>query len=106
MHDYLEQLRRKPEAERTRIAFFSSAAVTGVIALGWMVALVTGGALTLSPNTPVALEEERETYNSLQAAVGAIGSTESASSGLVIVEEGTSTTIKEEAPEDATVIPF
>lgn len=107
MHDYLEMLRSKPEEVRARIALLSSGAVTGIIALGWVVATATSGSFSLTPqvtSNTVSFGDGQAALDTLAGAAGALQGT-AAISGLVIVEEETSSTIKEEEPE-ATVLPF
>lgn len=118
MHDFIERLRAKPEHERRQIAYATSGAVTGLVAIMWFGAVIASGTLALesgnegdervaeAPRYNEALAEAQTGFSQMFAAVGAAGSATS-TEGLVIVETNASSTIQEEqAPDTRTVIPF
>jgi hypothetical protein len=116
MRDFIERLRTKPEQVRRRIALFSSAGITGVVAIGWFTALISSGSLALAP-TPegermgvevqTAFSETQEDFSDLIGAVGAFSGTGSNSPDLEIVDGGASSTLDRTEPTpEQTVIQF
>ena len=118
MLDFIERLRQKPEHIRRKIATGTAITLTGLVALGWVGALVAGNAFILQPTSdgPTlaqsgselsgAVKEAPFKFSDLMGAVGASGSSEDQSS-LIIVESESSSTINEPKPvEERTVIPF
>lgn len=118
MHDFIERLRAKPEHQRRQIAFATSGAVTGLIAVMWFGAVVASGTLALesssdgdravaeAPRYDETFAEGQNRFSELFAAVGAVGNATSTDS-LVIVETSSSSTIAPpQSPERRTVIPF
>ena len=119
MFDFIERLRAKPEHIRKRIAFGTSIGLTGVVAMGWMAALVAGNAfmLTPDPDAPTLAESAQplsgafaNTQSSFADLMGAAGAANSGSSAsdLTIIETDTSSTLetKQPAKDNRTVIPF
>jgi hypothetical protein len=115
IRDYIEHLKSKPEHVRRRIAFGTSAGITGVVAVAWLVALSTSGTLALtSPevqNTAELKTAVQETSSSFAELMGAASAYQSAAQGeseLIIVDAQSSSTL--DAPADPTegktVIPF
>ncbi|MBY0110611.1 hypothetical protein K2Y00_01225 [Patescibacteria group bacterium] len=112
MKDYLETLRSKPEQVRRRIALGAAAGFTAVVAVGWMIALTTSGALSISSPESAAVEasfaEGFGRYDDLAGAAGAMYQNTQNGASISIVEEENSSTLDRSdanAPE-ATVIPF
>ena len=114
---HLNQVKAKPEHVRHRIAIGTSAAVTGLVAVFWLVGHATSGtfALSDSPGTRVTEEVAAEFGDSktqLSDLMGAVGNSFGATSTdpeLTIVDGQTSSTITpppQGQPSDATVIPF
>ena len=113
MKDYLETLRSKPEDARRRIALGAAAGFTAVVAIAWMVALSSSGALTLSaPESRGELEatftEGMDRYNSLAGAASAFYQDPEGTASISIIEEERSSTLDrtETTQSEATVIPF
>lgn len=113
MRDTIERLRAKPEHVRKQIALGISSGVTGVVALGWIAAVVATGPFTLSAptsetlaNAGTPIESSRTAFSELLGAVGAATAT-SSEPELVIVETHSSSTVDPEPTVDnRTVIPF
>ncbi|HYD93367.1 MAG TPA: hypothetical protein VEB18_02850 [Candidatus Paceibacterota bacterium] len=105
--DYVEHLRTKPVLERDRIALITAAAVTSIVALGYVVALASSDRLVLdqAPDTNLAeaTSSSKENFESLLGAAAAFRSTSDGE--LTVIESSASSTFNEEASE-ATVIPF
>ena len=116
MLEFIDRLRQKPEHVRRRIAAGTAVTLTGIIALGWMGALIAGNAFILTPNNNApslaesgaelgnAVKQRPSGFNQLMGAVGASGEEENAS--LIIVEGREQSTIEETAPEERTSISF
>lgn len=115
MQDFIERLRAKPEHVRKQIAIGTSGALTGVVALGWIVSMAAGGTLALKSSTPTdtnapdfaALAEETQSeFNSLMGAAGAFTAT-SSEPALTVESNSRSTLDRNEQVDDTrTVIPF
>ena len=112
MKDYLETLRSKPEQVRRRIALGAAASFTAVVAVGWMVALTTSGALSLSSpessEVQATFAEGFGQYDDLAGAASAMYQNTQNSASISIVEEENSSTLDrtEATKTEATVIPF
>lgn len=110
MKDFVERLRAKPEDVRRAIALSAAAAVTGIVALGWAIALVSSGDLALSPAAPSdtgaeeTFAEGQARWNELAGAAAAFN--ETGSPELVIVEENRSSTLDPAPQPTETVIHF
>jgi|CXWL01.1.fsa_nt_gi hypothetical protein len=115
MRHHIQHLKEKPEHVRRRIAVGTSAGVTVIVALVWMVTLSSSGVLALknaptseSENVAESARSAKEGITSLLGAVGAAPG-ESTSPALSIIDNGASSTLdqKQNQPSsNATVIPF
>mgnify|MGYP000543943540 CR=1 FL=1 len=115
VRDYVENLKAKPTHVRERAALGASAAITAVIAIGWLVALSTSGTLALGPaGTPASKQlaktsqESQKDFSNLLGAAGAFQNNMSAGQGsITVVETNTSSTLEQEdMVGEQTVIPF
>lgn len=99
MRDFIERLKSKPHHVRQRIAFGSSVGVTGVVAAGWLLALVFSGKLTLAPSAmgtgtdaapavATAVSQASAGFNQLLGAAGVATAT-TAPASLTIVDAPT-----------------
>ncbi len=117
IRDYIEELRRKPEHIRQRIAIGSSIGITGLVFVGWLTALTTSGTLASQPTIAdaheaeqmsAAVEATKSNFSELLGAVGSIQAPSQNEGGLQIVDATTTTTF--DTPSDPlegkTVIPF
>jgi hypothetical protein len=117
--DHIDTLRAKPEHIRHRIAMSVAFAFTGVVALGWMTAMVTSGTLALKSQSLAAdtsetgsgvLDEPATAISSLMGAAGAAFGATSTDPELSIIDSKTSSTLDARAASpkatDKTVIPF
>lgn len=119
---HIDTLRSKPEHVRERIAFMTSAGITGVVAAVWLVTLVATGTFTLTPadsgtlasagsSVTQATQQTQSNFSQLVgAANAALGATTSAPD-LRIVDGGSSSSLDDAdaaaaASANATVIPF
>lgn len=118
MLEFIDSLRQKPEHVRRRIATGTAVTLTGLVALGWVGALVAGNAFILTPvqdgpslaqsgsEVAESASQARSTFSELMGAVGNAGGNEGESS-LIIVEGETKSTVQSAPKEDTrTVIPF
>ncbi|KND51795.1 MAG: hypothetical protein ABA06_00845 [Parcubacteria bacterium C7867-001] len=104
MKDLVERLRAKPEHIRRRITLGTSVGVTGVVAIAWLIALVTSSPLLL-PTTSVNLANTGPQFpNLLGGAAAAFGSPEANS--LTIEDGAASSTLDRSETDTRTVIPF
>lgn len=120
MFDFIERLRAKPEHVRQRIAFGTATLFTGIIAVGWMAALVAGNAFILKPTNdgptladstrPLsgAVSDVQSSFSNLMGGAGAANLGVNAQTDLTIIETDTSTTLNTPAQNNdtRTVIPF
>lgn len=116
IRDYLEELRRKPEHIRRRIALGTSFGITSLVFIGWLTALTSSGTLAATPlpreeNAPQLTEAVQQTGSSIGQLLGAVQAArpvEGSVDGLQIVDANVSSTLKEDAPleDERTVIPF
>lgn len=115
MLDFIERLRAKPEHVRRRIAVSTATAVTGVVTLGWLAALVAGNTVMLeqpAEGTPTLAGSAEEMTASVENAraswQAAFGETGEAGEDLEIVEGGTTSTIdtNTQVTDDRRSIPF
>lgn len=113
MLDFIERLRQKPEHVRRRIAAGTALSVTGVIALGWVGALIAGNVFILTPSSDSA--SLAQTSGQLTGAVSNARSSfselmEAANNerepSLIIVEGETKGEVVAPKEETRTVIPF
>jgi hypothetical protein len=124
--DYVERLRAKPEHIRRRIAVGTTVGVTGVVAAGWLTALVLSGSLALAPvgassstlasapGTTQVVNAATQTQSSFTQLLGAVGlaNASSAPASLNVVDASTTTPSTDGSEDDSptggnqTVIPF
>lgn len=104
--EYVEHLRRKPVHERERIAQLASAAIVGVVTLGYLAALTTSDRLTLesAPESNFAAQSDTQFQNLLGAAAAFNDSF--AEGDITVVESKRSSTLETTDTGSATVIPF
>lgn len=118
---HIQNLRAKPEHVRERIAFMSSAGITGVVAAVWVVTLATTGTFSLSPknagvlaqvNTQTTVDQTKNNFTQLVGAAGvALGATSTQPASLRIVDGGSTSSLDQKRAasannSSATVIPF
>lgn len=106
--DYVEHLRAKSIPERNRIALVVAAAITGVIALGYIAALGSSDRLVIK-DEPVATDLAAAASGSRQSAsslLGAAAAFRSNDGDITVVQSSSSSTINDESEDEATVIPF
>ena len=112
---HIETLRAKPEHVRERITFFTSAGVTGLVALVWVTTLATTGTFSLAPASDTlateteAVRASQNTFSQLVGAVGAVVGATSSPAELRIIDAGSSSSLDEREvanTSNATVIPF
>jgi hypothetical protein len=113
LEHHLDRLREKPDHVRHRIALFTAAGTTAVVALVWITALATSGTLALkNTSDPVvatkSLAQTKSAFSELMGAVGAAAGATSTDPDLTIVDTKTVTTFdtKIENNTSKTVIPF
>jgi hypothetical protein len=119
--EHLDRLREKPEHVRHRYALLVAGGVTSLVALGWMTALATSGALALkddpqpaaAASAPTFADEIREPASAFSELLGAAGAALGATSSeaaLTIIQTRASSTLdsrsKPANDTDKTVIPF
>lgn len=107
MQDFIERLRAKPDHVRKNIALGSATAVTGLIAIMWVVAFTSSGALTRNAEreeTPIASAFSESEGATLLGAIGALTTREDGS--ITVVGTSASSTKTVEVQEERTVIPF
>ncbi len=71
MFSFISRIQRKPESTKRQIAFFGAAGVTGIIALFWLVAILTGS-LTFSTTGADKRADEGGPFSVLSDAVGGL----------------------------------
>lgn len=118
LSEHLEGLRARPHHVRRQIAFGTSLALTALVAVGWLGALVSTPKLALE-NRPTggedltmqeALTDTRGSFSELVGAAGAAFGASSSPAQVTVVDTKTSSTL--DAPRDnyndtrETVIPF
>lgn len=121
---HIERLREKPHHVRHRIAMLTAIVATGVVALGWITALSTSGALALQSPAPVseedavtpeadiskAFSDSKSAFSNLVGAASAAFGATSSEAALQVLETRTSSTLNAESrtknDTDKTVIPF
>ena len=119
MLDFIERLKSKPHHVRHRIAVGTSVGVTGVVAAGWLFALVFSGKLLLTPPTtgtgpdgtnPDVATAETQTSSGFNQLLGAVGvaTATTAPASLTIVDAPKSTPAPKPERNSAgqVVIPF
>lgn len=115
VRDYVEHLKGQPVHVRKRFALGASGAITGVIALAWIVALSSSGSLTLAPsssatsNIAAATRDSGKDLSSLLGAAGAFKDNGFNGSGsITVVDTKASSTLDQPATasDERTVIPF
>ena len=111
--DYVEHLKSKPVHVRQRVAVATSGAITGLIALAWVVSLSASGSLALSPGPSVsaniasATRDSGEEFSNLLGAAGAFRSGLEGGSTITVVDTKASSTLDRPGEKDErTVIPF
>ncbi len=108
IRDRIEHLKAKPEHVRRRVALLSAGGVAGLVLVGWAVVLTTSGTLALN-NTQTAEPDfgsVQEINRSLAGAAASFSSVVSGEGTLSAVETKASSTLDQEDPGEATVIPF
>lgn len=113
MRDYVEHLRAKPEHVRRAIALSVATGITAVVALGWVIALISSGTLSVAPR-PIdsdldeTFAEGQARYNELAGAAAAFNSDSTGEPSVTIVEEKSASTLdrNQETQTDETVIHF
>lgn len=111
IRDYIEHLRRKPEHVRRLIALGASGAVTAVIAIGYIVALGSSGALALGNSAPQELPPipnvggEGGIISELMGAASAFRDI-SSGGGIITVDGKTTSTLPSTEEDERTVITF
>ena len=116
IRDYIEHLKSQPEDVRKRIALGSTLGITGLVFLGWVVALGASGTLALSdpakaaPDTGLAAaaSQTKNGFSDLLGAASAFQSVQNGTSPVTIVDGRASSTLdaKADPNEGKTVIPF
>jgi hypothetical protein len=116
LSEHLERLRAKPHHVRRQIALGSSLAITGLVAIGWMGALVSTPKLAITSGTESnvnfqeALTDTGSNFSELLGAAGAAFGASTSPAKISVVDTKTSSTM--ETPRDnhndtkETVIPF
>lgn len=110
--DYVEHLKSKPEHVRQRVALASSGLITGLVVVGWLVALTSSGTLALSSepqydDITVASQESAEDFSNLLGAAGAFRTGLDGAGSVTVVETTESSTLEQEdSIGERTVIPF
>lgn len=114
--EHLDRLREEPMAVRRRVAFLVAGGISGLVAIGWIAALLAGGSLALS--TPAhavatgsdvskAFKETSSGFTELMgAASAAFGGASSPTLTTVDVETTSTLDTKIENDTDKTIIPF
>jgi len=115
--EHLDRLREKPHHVRRQIAFGTSVALTALVAIGWMGALVSTPKLAIE-NRPQdetldmsnALTDTQSNFSELVGAAGAAFGATSSPARVMVVDTKTYSTmdVKRENYNDTkeTVIPF
>lgn len=118
---HIEKLRAKPEHVRERIALGTSAGITGLVAVIWVVTLAATGTFSLAPSGSTlaagdqsaqgAIAQTKDNFSQLVGAAGAATGATSASPALRIVDNGTTSSLDTKHAAvannaNATVIPF
>ena len=115
--EHLERLRAKPHHVRRQIAFGTSVAITALVAVGWMGALVSSPKLAIEQRTTEedmnfgsAMTDTRSNFSELVGAAGAAFGASSSPAQITVVDTKTRSTL--DVPRDnyndtkETVIPF
>lgn len=110
MRATIERLRARPEHVRKQVAFGIAGSITGLVFVGWMAALATGGALTLKSD-PAASKSFAEANSQLMAGVAAsgknfLGSTTTSPTLTIEDRDSSSTFVEKQPEEERTVISF
>ena len=116
MRRHLETLKRKPEHVRHMYALGASVAVTGLVAIVWLVGNAATGTFALSTSdsgeqsSTTSLTSTNDSFSKL---LGAVGATQGSSSQpqLTVVDGGTTSTLApapaaSQNQTSATAIPF
>ena len=117
MKRHIDSLKRKPEHIRHRVAMGTAAAITGLVAVVWLVSHAASGTFALSSPSQLAGEDNAtdfaDTRTNFSDLVGAVGESLGATSTepeLTIVDGNTTSTITPPPASgnntDATAIPF
>jgi len=115
MRRHIENLKKKPEHVRHRMAIGLSAGVTGLVAFLWLAAHVATGTFALSSPQAAPPEQVADARGEFSELVGAVGETlgakPSSEPELTIVDGNTTSTIAPVEPDnqnrtDREVIPF
>ena len=65
MVDFIENLRKKPEAHRRKVTLLASLAITGLIFIAWLVVIFNTFEIASNSNTEVVSEERPGPFRSL-----------------------------------------
>jgi hypothetical protein len=107
MRDFIESLRAKPDQTRKQIALFTASGLTGLVAIMWVVAFTSSGALSrTTPKEEGGIKAAFSEQNgaSLLGAIGALTTREDGS--IEVVGTSASSTAPAPSTDERTVIPF
>ena len=113
---HLENLKQKPHHVRERIAFGVSGGVTGLVVLGWLVAMSTSGSFSLATKSVAtavkppaevsqSLTQGSSNFSNLMGAAAASLGVPNEEASVKVVDTKSSSTL-EASNTSATVIPF
>lgn len=111
VRDYIEHLKGKPAHTRQQIAYSAAGALSLVVALGWMTALVSSGTLAFDDSEAAANFSQatgaltEETRN-VAGAAAAFDISDVGKGSITVVEDSASSTLDKEDTGEATAIPF
>jgi hypothetical protein len=100
---HIQTLKEKPHHVRHGIAIGTAGAVSGVVAIAWVAAIMSSGALSLRPTQIAqndgaslgsALEGEKTNFSELLGAAGAALGATSSPASLTIVDAGSSSSLE------------
>lgn len=114
---HIERLKEKPSHIRERIAFGVSGGITGLVAIGWLVAMSSSGSFSLATKsvanavTPSAevtqsVSQSTSNLNSLMGAAAASFGVGGEDATVKVVETKTTSTLETADTNSATAIPF
>lgn len=114
---HIERLKEKPSHIRERIAFGISGGITGLVAIGWLVAMSTSGSFSLAtksvanavtPSSEVTqtVSQGTSNFNSVMGAAAASFGLGGEDAQIKVVDTKTTSTLETADTASATVIPF
>jgi len=114
---HIERLKEKPSHIRERIAFGISGGITGLVAIGWLVAMSSSGSFSLATKsvanavTPSAevsqsVSQSTSNFSSLMGAAAASFGVGGDAANVKVVDTKTTSTLDTSEATSATVIPF